>query len=178
MSEEKQFGINVFQNEGRAESDQVMAIVKAFAFGFVFCVLGLCRPLYAEMVDSVDSKTGAVVLENGKRVFLAGIQLDEQGISILKVLISKQNLRLEECPSATRSNELRVLAYLNKKSLKFPPAANEAVDEKEVMLNEFLIRMGAAKVAEGEDFEQKKDFMKLQDEAQKRGEGIWSYVRL
>ena len=56
-----------------------------------------------------------------------------------------------------------------------PAKPSEVPDEQEVLLNEFLVKIGAAKVAEAQDFRYKAKFLKVQEEARKKGEGVWSY---
>lgn len=154
-----------------------MTVSKAVVFGCLI-LFAAASPLFAETVQSVDAQDGGLLLQDGRKVYLAGIQLDEQGVSIVRVLTEKQNIRIKELLGLTPPDgKTLIWAYLDTRSLKFPPGARESVVEREVMLNEFLIRIGAAKVSEGQEFDRKKNFLKFQDEAKKRGEGVWSYEK-
>lgn len=145
--------------------------------GLFFLLPGLCvlsSVLCAEVVTEVGTD-GTLVLESGKQVALAGIQMDTEGISILRVLARKQDLKFQLIASPVPGAKEFVYAYLKAKYLKFPSKPREIPDEQEVLLNEFLVKIGAAKVAEAQDFRHKAKFLKVQAEAKKKGEGIWSY---
>lgn len=148
-------------------------------------VIGLCLMfllclapgmLFAEFVAEVGPD-GTLAFEDGKKVALAGIQMDEEGISILRVLARKQDVRVEiltnvKSPDGGECGYI----YLNTKSIKMPYRPTETAGKKEMMLNKFLIGLGAARVDEGQDFSQKKMFLEAQEEARGKGEGVWSYV--
>lgn len=139
---------------------------------------GLCilsSVLHAEIVTEVGDD-GTLTLESGKQVMLAGVQMDSEGISVLRVLARKQDLKfhLIANPASPGAKEL-AYAYLKAKYLRFPAKRNEIPDEQEVLINEFLVKTGAAKVVEGQDFRYKDKFLKAQKEAREKGEGIWSY---
>lgn len=132
--------------------------------------------LLAETVKEVRPD-GTLVLDNGRMVALAGIQLDLEGVSVLRVIARNQNLRLREEPGAPRGGLVSVYAYLRAKFLKFSALAAERTHEEEIMLNAFLLEHGAARVAEGSDFAEKDRFLKIQEAARKKGEGVWSYEK-
>ena len=137
-----------------------------------FCVLS--SVLYAEIVTEVGTD-GTLTLESGKQVVLAGIQMDTEGISVLRVLVRKQDLKLKLIANPAPGAKEFAYAYLKAKSLKFPVKPNETPGEQDVLINEFLVKVGAAKVVEAQDFKYKAKFLKVQEEARKKGEGIWSY---
>jgi endonuclease YncB( thermonuclease family) len=130
--------------------------------------------LCAEIVKEVGAD-GTLMLESGKQVVLAGIQMDDEGISVLRVLARKQDLRFQLIANAVPGAKEFAYAYLKAKSLKFPAKLNDVPGEQEVLINEFLVRIGAAKVAEAQNFSHKAKFLKVQEEAKKKGEGVWSY---
>lgn len=138
---------------------------------------GLCvlsSVLCAEIVTEVGTD-GTLTLESGKRVVLVGVEMDTEGISVLRVLAQKQDLRFQLiAPSAPGAKEF-AYAYLKAKYLRFPAKPSEIPDEQEVLINEFLVKTGAAKVAETQEFSRKARFLKVQEEARKKGEGVWSY---
>jgi hypothetical protein len=138
---------------------------------------GLCilsSVLCAEMVTEVGPD-GTLTLESGKQVFLVGVQMDTEGVSILRVLTQKQDLKLQLIAGSVPGAKELAYAYLKAKYLKFPAKLNEIPDEQEVLINEFLVKTGAAKVDETQDFRYKDKFLKVQEEAKKKGEGVWSY---
>jgi len=67
-------------------------------------------------------------------------------------------------------------AYLQARYVKFPSKLHDVPDEQEVLLNEFLVKIGAARVDESQDFSHKTKFLKAQAEAKTKGEGVWSYA--
>ena len=144
----------------------------------LFLVLtGLCvfsSVVCAEIVTEVGPD-GTLTLESGKQVVLAGIHMDSEGISVLRVLVQKQDLRLQLIANAAPGAKESAYAYLQAKLLKFPAKPDDVPGEQEVLINEFLVKLGAAKVAETQEFSRKARFLKVQAEARKKGEGIWSY---
>ncbi|MFH1208749.1 MAG: thermonuclease family protein [Candidatus Omnitrophota bacterium] len=138
---------------------------------------GLClfsSVLRAEIVTEVGTD-GTLTLESGKQVVLVGVQMDAEGISVLRVLAQKQDLQLQLITNPVPGAKEFAYAYLKAKYLKFPAKLDDIPDEQEVLINEFLVKVGAAKVAETQDFGQKDKFLKVQEEARKKGEGVWSY---
>jgi endonuclease YncB( thermonuclease family) len=130
--------------------------------------------LCAEVVKEISSD-GTLTLESGKQVVLAGIKMDTEGVSVLRVLAQKQDLRLQLLANSASGGKESAYAYLQTKYVKFPAKLGEASDEREILLNEFLVKIGAAKVIETQEFRRKADFLKVQEEARKKGEGVWSY---
>jgi len=143
---------------------------------FLICV-GVIVPsalLFAALVKDVGAD-GTLNFEDGKRVVLAGIQMDEEGISVLRVLAQKQDVKLQLIPGTLPDGKKSGYAYLQSKYIKFPEKAGVIPAQQEVLLNEFLVKVGAAKVVETQTFSQKARFLKVQAEARKKGEGVWSY---
>ena len=132
--------------------------------------------LLAEVVKEVAAD-GALVLENGQRVVLAGVSLDAEGVSVLRALVQNQDLSFRDVAPSAAGTKVPVYGYLRTKSLKFPPKRDAASMEEEVMINEFLISQGAARVAEESAFAEKDHFLKVQEQAKQKGEGIWSYEK-
>ena len=144
---------------------------------FLFLLVGSCffsAPLFAEIVTEVGAD-GTLTLESGKRVSLVGVRMDDEGVSVLRVLVQKQDLKLQLIAGSAPGARELAYVYLQAKYLKFPSKLNAIPDEEEVLINEFLVKLGAAKVAETQDFRFKAKFLKVQEEAKKKGEGIWSY---
>ncbi len=138
---------------------------------FIFCFF---PPLRAEVVKEI-SPDGTLTLDSGEKVTLAGILMDVEGISVLKALAGKQNVRFEKVPILEEQSRALAFVFLEAKSVKFPSQASGAADAEEVMLNELLLKIGAARVAENQTFTAKERFLQLQQIAMKKGDGIWSY---
>ena len=138
------------------------------------CLCVFSSALFAEIVTEVGTD-GTLTLESGKQVFLSGVQMDTEGISILRVLVQKQDVKLQLIANSVPGAKEFAYVYLKAKYLRFPAKRNEIPDEQEVLINEFLVKIGAAKVAETRDFSRKAKFLKVQEEARKKGEGVWSY---
>ena len=106
---------------------------------------------------------------------LAGVLMDTEGVSVLRVLTQKQDLRFQLISNPVPGAKELAYAYLQTKFVKFPVTLNEVPGEQEILINEFLVKVGAAKVAEAQNFSRKAEFLKIQEEARKKGEGVWSY---
>lgn len=143
-----------------------------FLLSWSLCVCS--GALFAQVVNNVGAD-GTLNLADGKKVVLVGIKMDEEGISILRVLVEKQDVKLRLITGPSSSGKEYAYVYLQSKSVKFPEKLGDARGEQEVLLNEFLIKVGAAKVAESQNFSHKAKFLKVQAEAKKKGEGVWSY---
>jgi len=141
---------------------------------FLAAFLFLSSALYAEIVTEVGTD-GTLTLESGKRISLVGIQMDSEGVSILRVLVQGQDVTMQLIANPLPGAVERAYLYLKAKYLKFPVKLNEIPDEQEVLINEFLVKIGAAKVTEAQDFSRKERFLKAQEEARAKGEGVWSY---
>ena len=142
---------------------------------FLFSV-GVCNPLASAQVVREVGRDGILTLEGGKQVVLAGIQMDADGISVLRVLAQKQDLKFQLLSKSAPGAKESAYAYLQAKYLKFPVTPKGVSGEQEILLNEFLVKIGAARVAEAQDFSHKARFLKVQAEAKRKGEGIWSYA--
>jgi len=145
--------------------------------GLLFLLSGLCffnSLLFAEIVTEVGTD-GTLTLESGKQVVLAGVLMDMEGVSVLRVLAQKQDIKLQLIPNPVSGAKEAAYAYLQAKYLRLPSKLNAIPDEQEVLINEFLVKIGAAKVDETRDFSHKAKFLKVQEEARAKGEGVWSY---
>ena len=148
---------------------------RVFFWAGLVLLVGLPTILRAEVVKEIGPD-GTLTLESGKQVVLAGIHMDAEGVSVLRVLARKQDLKLQMLAHSKPGAKESAYAYLQAKYVKFPAKVNETSEEKEILLNEFLVKIGAAKVVENQEFRHKAKFLKVQEEARKKGEGVWSYV--
>lgn len=138
---------------------------------FFFCFFPALR---AEVVKEIGPD-GTMTLDSGEKVALAGILMDVEGISVLKALAGKQNVRFEKVAILEDQSRALAFVFLKAKSVKFPSQASGVAEAEEVMINELLLKIGAARVAENQAFTSKERFLQLQQIAMKKGEGIWSY---
>lgn len=130
--------------------------------------------LFAELVADVD-EGGVLTLESGKRVSLVGVTFDEEGVSVLRVLVRKKDVNLQLIARPKPVAQEAAYVYLQAKSMPFPFRQGEAPGEQEVLVNELLVKLGAAKVDVSQEFSRKAKFLKIQAEAEKKGLGVWSY---
>lgn len=150
--------------------------MKVSSRALIAFLIGLCLAasgVFAEVVTEVG-RDGTLTLESGKQIVLAGVELDSDGISVLRVLAQKQDVRIQLLRAAPGIKEAAYV-YLQAKYLRLPMKPQEVSEEQEILINEFLVHTGAAKVAESQDFSRKAEFLKVQAEAKRKGEGIWSY---
>lgn len=147
---------------------------KIFVGALLVFWAGTSPLLFAQIVTEVGAD-GVLTLEDGKKVVLAGIQMDAEGISVLRVLVQKQDLKFQILANSASGAAESAYAYLQAKYVNFPVKLNEVPDEQEVLINEFLVKVGAARVDESRDFSHKAKFLKVQAEAKEKGEGVWSY---
>ena len=146
---------------------------------FVVLVISLVVGAGAAYAITVEKVTpdGHLILADGKQIALAGIRMDAEGASVLRVLAEKQNVRLEILRTVSGAQgEETAYAYLNAKSIPLPFKETDLAGQERILLNRFLIRLGAAKVNEAQEFSKKADFLRIQAEAKRKGEGVWSYV--
>jgi endonuclease YncB( thermonuclease family) len=101
--------------------------------------------------------------------------MDAEGVSVLRVLVRGQDLKFQLLANSSPGAVESAYAYLQAKYVNFPVKLNEVPDEQEVLINEFLVKVGAAKVDEAQDFSRKAKLLKVQSEAKEKGEGVWSY---
>jgi endonuclease YncB( thermonuclease family) len=147
---------------------------KVLILAALILLAGWPSVLCAEVVKAIGPD-GTLTLESGKQVVLVGIRMDEEGVSILRVLVRKQDVKLQLIAGAASGGKEAAYVYLQSKYVKFPGKSGEDPGEQEVLLNEFLVKIGAAKVVEAQEFSHKARFLKIQEEAKKKGEGVWSY---
>ncbi len=160
---------------------------KILTFSLFFLAAACPSLLYAEKIQSVDD-SGNLVLENGERIVLGGIECSEEGRGDLAFLTVGKDARLEdfESPgpaavSAVPKGDLSVkpirksYVYVRQAGLMLPYVPNKSPDVLEVMVNEVLLSLGAAQLRAGEDHPNLSQFQALEAEAKKTGQGIWSY---
>ena len=147
------------------------------------CVLLLLQNPHYAFAERIKAilEDGGLQLESGDRIILEGIQLAPEAIPILSILVLQKEVELEYefSPSKGLNTDKDLpAAYLFVKTseLDFPFNKQAAgMRKKRVMVNELLLKLGAARVAKDAVFKSKEGFTQLESVARKKGEGIWSY---
>ncbi|MCM8776245.1 MAG: thermonuclease family protein [Candidatus Omnitrophica bacterium] len=124
------------------------------------------------------SGDGSLELESGQKVSLAGIRLAPEAMRILPALLSGKDIEIEFDPSLERDGTTGLqpaFVYVKTQELTFPFSHDLPPTEKQVMLNEILLSMGAARVDTSVPFKRKAQFVEIEMQAKAKGEGIWSY---
>ena len=151
----------------------LMRYFSAKLFVFSFILLGsIPAPGFSQHVKSIEPQ-GSIILENGKSICLAGLKLSEESHPFLAALLSKKDVDFE---GETEGNPCGYL-YVNTSELPLPFKLGEQPEAKRYMVNEVLLKTGAAKV-DGDTkaiFKLKEKFLALEAEAKQTGQGIWSY---
>jgi endonuclease YncB( thermonuclease family) len=133
---------------------------------------------FAEMIKKVD-RAGILTLADGKQVHLAGIELSEEGPELIALILSGKEAEIET-ESASASNSLTdeiipAYVYVDAESIPFPfdPAGQRNVSR--VMVNELLLQLGAATLDAADTGSHHDAFARIEDEAKRKGHGVWSY---
>ncbi len=140
-------------------------------------LFSLSSPVFSQQVHSIKS-SGILELENGDRVTLAGIRVPEESMNSLSVILTKKEVSWEEEKSFEKNPAASVKSvylYVNNQELDFPFKSGSAPRTKKVMVNEWLLSLGLARVDGEKLFRHKEAFLELEAEANRRGMGIWSY---
>ena len=143
---------------------------------FSIAVFLLPAILLAEKVERVKSD-GSILLDNEKTVWLAGILMDEEAIQLLKVLLQDREVRTEKAKffGGNKTDSDSVYIYMKTKMLNLPFKDAKRPIEKQIMINEFMLEIGAATVRKDAKFKYKKRFELVEGRARKKGKGVWSY---
>ena len=149
-----------------------------FALAFFLTVALWCSFGFAERVKEV-LPDGSLKLESGQNITLAGILVPHDSQPLLSALVAGQEITVEY-DKASSSDAAVPLAYIFIKTRKisFPFKNSGAPEESRQMLNRVLLDLGAARVAQESSGKWKEEFLKAESEAQKKGEGIWSYEEI
>ncbi len=142
-------------------------------FLFILSFALFTPPAQAASVKTID-ENGILELQSGEKICLAGIELPSESIRLLSSLVAGRKIDIDYAKTAKTQNLKSAYLYITTPVFHFPPAANAKPEQKKIMVNEFLLSIGAAKVGEAEK-KWKDRFEKIQLEARRRGEGIWSY---
>ena len=133
---------------------------------------------FAERVTAIE-KEAVLRLESGGRVLLAGLDLPEESMPLLKILLGGKDVEISRDEKNVLQGENQPqpsYLYVNTSEIELPFANAVPAQEKRIMINELLVALGAARVKKDLDFEHKQDFMTLEDKARTAGQGLWSYA--
>ena len=147
----------------------------------------LPNALAADKVTKVFSD-GQLEINNEYRVELAGIEIAPEAIRTLPIIVSGKevivelehgnshstsplNISMETNPSHLKE----AYVYLDTEEIEVPYTLANQIQRRRIMLNEFLIAVGGAKVRRGNDSQRSQNFKMLQDAAKADEQGIWSY---
>lgn len=146
----------------------------------IFMVLLSGLPIaHAEQAVSVSSDS-TIQTDSGHSVVLAGIVPTPETYTFLKNFLPGRAITLEEAPSGAQPGitaSRSVYLFLTLRELDMPIRPGQIPRENRVMLNQELLRMGLARVREDGSFSKKDDFLAIQAEAKRTGQGIWSYLK-
>ena len=158
-----------------------IALRRLIFFGFIGLAFGFFPSTKlrgaGERIVAIRSD-GTLETEGGRKIVLGGITLPEEGVKILSVLIASREIEIktdDDFGEASEGNVLPVYAYTSLHEADFPLKAGDEPRKNKVLLNEFLISLGAARVREDISFKWRDRFLKLQETARQEGRGIWSY---
>lgn len=131
---------------------------------------------FSAKIISID-RNGELRLENGERVRLAGLELPSETLPILRILLAGQEVRIEKEKGKEGESVPPVYLFVSARILNLPFLAGDNPAEKEILLNQFLLSLGAARVAPLAQFSKRKTFLEIEARARTAGKGIWSYEK-
>lgn len=149
---------------------------RALCLCLALLLIALSRA-HAERVKAIR-KGGVLELDTGKRVILAGIESAPESLRLLRVLLADKEVELEyerDLPPHEASGAMPAYLFVTTSEVRLPLEAKTEPDKKRVMVNQLLLATGAARVDARAPFKWKSRFSKIEDEARRKGEGIWSY---
>ncbi|HTL48733.1 MAG TPA: hypothetical protein VL688_11805 [Verrucomicrobiae bacterium] len=135
--------------------------------------LSVVPRLWAEKVSSIHPD-GSLALDNGQTVQLAGLELPEETLRLLPILLGGKDIEVRP-DTAPAEGPVPAYLFVNTSEIDMPFADKFKTREKKVMVNELLLFLGAAKVDRSKPCQELDGFLRLEDEAKKKAQGIWSY---
>lgn len=154
-------------------------ILRSIPFVLLVFLIPLTSLAYAENVKEIW-ENGTLVLEDGEKIGLLGVQVSEEAMPVLETLLRDKKIRIEKegegIPAVGSMMEVeKGYIYTQASHLDLPASPKTTPSRKEVMVNLSLIEMGSAKVDMAASFSQKEIFKKAEGEAREKGYGLWSY---
>ncbi|MDP3921373.1 MAG: thermonuclease family protein [Candidatus Omnitrophota bacterium] len=131
----------------------------------------------AEQVVRV-SEEGILVLGTDESVMLAGVQLSPETIRMLPALLAGKDVTVKRDDELSETDSFAatpVYLYIDANEINFPFEPGGKYKTTRMMINEWLLSIGAARVPRRYVFEKRNEFLKVQEEAKNRADGIWSY---
>ncbi len=143
----------------------------SFAILIVFCT----PAVFAEQARKIHAN-GTLELDNGLRAIPAGLKFVPEGVGLMRLLIAGKELELRyERSQGAALDPAPAYIHLKSHTLKLPFKLSAIPEEEKIMVNEFLLAVGAARVDRSAPFKEQERFLKIEEEARRRGEGLWSY---
>lgn len=149
--------------------------MKAAVFLFILSLFQLPfeNNLQAANVKIIH-EDGTLELQSGEKINLAGIELAPESLRLLPPLLAGREVDIEYVHHPGIPTKTLAYLYVTTPIAHLPLASQTKPEEKKIMINEFLISIGAAKTSKLEG-KHKDRFEKIEAEAQRSGQGIWSY---
>ena len=130
--------------------------------------------LFAEKITQVR-EDGSMSLESGKIISLAGIDLPPESMPLLSILITNKEVDVQEAKKVPKISDAEpVYLYVRASELEMPFKGANPRDSR-VLINRFLLEIGAATLQPGFIADKEVEFKDAEAGARKRGEGVWSY---
>jgi len=136
--------------------------------------------VYAEKLTEIR-ENGSLVFDSGKHCAFAGLNLTHEANSMLASLLSgkeisiEEEILLEDLALGGTHRPIPSYLFVETESVSLPFDPVEEHIHQRVMINEMLIKVGAATVNDERNFKHLQAFLALQEQAKNEGQGIWSY---
>jgi len=148
---------------------------------FARCVFGVAyfllaaRLAHAARVTDIQAD-GTLEIDGREYVRLAGIDPAPEASNLLKVLVLAKEVEIVSQPGPTEQAKQHpgVYLYVQTAEIPFPFAQEEKSLARRVLVNELLLRLGAARVSDTVSQEWKKKYHQAQQAAKTGGEEVWS----
>lgn len=146
----------------------------------LIAVLFLCffiasPPARAERVTALK-EGGVMQLDTGRTVKLAGLEIPPESLAVLSILLGGRDIEVAfEKDAASEGGPEPVYIFVKTDQITKPETSDKDQSGQRVMVNEFLLGIGAAKLIPGMTGKYTQDFERAQEDAKKKGYGVWSY---
>jgi hypothetical protein len=133
-----------------------------------FCLLLSPAPAFAGQIKEIG-ETGIIRTAEGEAYSLAGIRLPPESLPLLSLLVAGNEVEIEQDSQPGPE----VYLYVQAREIGLP-FRDSVPKNSRILINRFLVELGAAEVLPGE-FDKQEEFLAAQEKAREKGEGIWSY---
>lgn len=141
-----------------------------------FVVCGYPCAVHAERIETVLSD-GSLKLQTGEAVYLAGLETANESFTMLNMLVKDKDadIQYEDSLPSKANGSRAAYVFVPVHEIRFPFRGVPKPEENKILINEFLLLLGAARVDLNRNFRRFHEFQKAEDDAKLRGEGVWSY---